>query len=93
MILISILLRRLWTTHEYFEEEWLDDIGSHQHDLLPFELITENREWFHYIKNDADPSASRYRYVLCIYIMFKFKIRTWKGFKSAFVYLGVESVT
>ena len=48
-----------WSTTQYFQSNWLTQIGKHQKDILPVAEIRENKNWFTLLPNKQDPKKSR----------------------------------
>lgn len=49
----------------YYRNQWLDQIKSHQSQLIPIEEVEKNKHWFEYIHNKNHPEHSTYRCRLC----------------------------
>lgn len=48
-----------------FRPEWIEQMETHQSNILPIDLIKSQKNWFEYLPNEADPTISRYRCRLC----------------------------
>lgn len=54
-----------WESTKYFRDAWIDQIKNHQKDLIPVDVVQDNKVWFEYLFNEQDPTKSTYRCRLC----------------------------
>lgn len=54
-----------WTKTSFFKPEWINQIKSHQSDLIPTEEVEKNKIWFEYLFNSAEPKKSTFRCRIC----------------------------
>jgi len=72
---------REWKTTKFFQNSWLIQIERYQKAIMPIKTIENNRLWFEYLPDRADPTQSKYRCRLCSRHFSKFGID--QRFKSA----------
>ena len=57
-----------WSTVRFFDNTWLDQIKTHQTQILPLADIRDDsgiKSWFEYLPNRNDPKRSKYRCRIC----------------------------
>lgn len=64
-----------WKTTAHFQSRWLEEIRTHQLELIPLDAFESNKVWIEYLFNSAEPKKSTYRCRLCHKYFDEFKIR------------------
>lgn len=67
-----------------FREIWIEQIEKHQSNLIPTNIIRDNKQWFEYLFNEIDPKKSTYRCRLCFEHYDKFSLE--KRYKNSLAY-------
>lgn len=65
-----------WKTTSYFQPRWIEQIRSHQSHLIPLDAVENNKVWFEYQFNSADPKESTYRCRICHKYYDEFKLQS-----------------
>lgn len=64
-----------WKTTAHFQSRWLEEIKTHQRDLIPLDDFESNKVWIEYLFNSAEPAKSTYRCRLCHKYYDEFRLR------------------
>ena len=57
-----------WSTNRYFDNTWIEQIRTHQTQILPLADIKDSsgiKSWFEYLPNRNDPKRSKFRCRIC----------------------------
>lgn len=54
-----------WKTTSFFRPQWIDQIKNHQSNLIPIDVVEQNKIWFEYLYNSTSPKDSTYRCRIC----------------------------
>lgn len=71
-----------WKITSHFQARWIEQIKSHQSNLISIEAVESNKVWFDYLYNDTHPKESTYRCRICHQYYDEFKLQ--QRYKTTF---------
>lgn len=68
----------------YYRDDWIEQIKTHQHGIIPVDEVRRHKSWFEYLFNEASPSRSTFRCRLCAKYYDEFNLE--KRYKTALAF-------